>query len=813
MADPSAVDSNFERTFADLAFARMQDKAPTLLDYIIGFQLLDKNEDETHAVGVFGFKVGEEWIYCPVFFINGELKGHELMYIKSQDAFVPLTEEWVNYTLNRKPQVLGKMEPTPRGQLGLRQPDFNLFARPPYVGSKYAAAPRTFNEICNSIGPGFKAFMEVFRVGSNHEKFASLKTRFDLRYALRQLGKEAAATLVRSMRRDEKFADAVLRYYDIRDLLDFKKAAGKLTQQEAGYTTKAASSNCSGCKHYSGERSCETTAGDVSPQGSCNYYSMGNDIKPIEPVKEAAAGDVKIEGTAPKVVVVLRGDDNSAVMAGMTEADKRKLMREGYVVHDPRKPDNRSRLYKTKINQTFSSPGEDGYYEVATANGARRKVLVSMAPINVGYAGDWEQGKCMVTDPETKQFGLFYTQDIMTTKKLSNDEWRELFKGLPNQDSLGIDSEGVFITPHGNTTVPFRVNKKWTNPEGQTELEVSSSYMQTRGSSMFRHRAYGSRPIDEIPGGTTIKFILLTGKPGTKITSVGETLFVPADCKAVKMSREFKNTMGGTMDLGTMPEVALRLYKEASAAEDVFKFQLKTDGIRYQACLDDKQGQHMSKLAVVRSLVLDYGLSEDDALHLIKTAEPRKGTTYWIKIAKPSVEPYNTQPYRADFNAAEPIQGEEFGVRAPVMYPVQSIQNLGSPDAGNNREFYRETSGYIDDAARQFAGTAAEQGQKEVMDTSVISGLVKTLDIDDKVDSYVPDLLLGLDRIGRILFELYWFGDKFKERYGSQDLSSLEEILRSTFKQVGELCLWLKSKSVRSEAPRHAAVSLSSVGP
>jgi len=55
-----------------------------LLDYEVGFQLMDRNDDNTKAVGVFGFKIGSQWLYCPVFFLNGDLKGTELLYIKDQ---------------------------------------------------------------------------------------------------------------------------------------------------------------------------------------------------------------------------------------------------------------------------------------------------------------------------------------------------------------------------------------------------------------------------------------------------------------------------------------------------------------------------------------------------------------------------------------------------------------------------------------------------------------------------------------------------------------------------------------------------------
>ena len=74
-------DADFERTFADLAHASLRDRAPVLLDHLVGFQLLDKSDDDSHAVGVWGFKVGNEWMYAPVFFLNGQLKGDELLYI------------------------------------------------------------------------------------------------------------------------------------------------------------------------------------------------------------------------------------------------------------------------------------------------------------------------------------------------------------------------------------------------------------------------------------------------------------------------------------------------------------------------------------------------------------------------------------------------------------------------------------------------------------------------------------------------------------------------------------------------------------
>src|SRR5665213_3602638 len=63
-------ETGFEQSFASLAYAYLRDKAPRLLDYVVGFQLVDRNEDNTKAVAVFGFKVGKQWLYAPVFFLN-----------------------------------------------------------------------------------------------------------------------------------------------------------------------------------------------------------------------------------------------------------------------------------------------------------------------------------------------------------------------------------------------------------------------------------------------------------------------------------------------------------------------------------------------------------------------------------------------------------------------------------------------------------------------------------------------------------------------------------------------------------------------
>jgi hypothetical protein len=45
----------FERSFAELGLAYIQDSAPELIERLIGFQLVNRANDNQRAFGVFGF--------------------------------------------------------------------------------------------------------------------------------------------------------------------------------------------------------------------------------------------------------------------------------------------------------------------------------------------------------------------------------------------------------------------------------------------------------------------------------------------------------------------------------------------------------------------------------------------------------------------------------------------------------------------------------------------------------------------------------------------------------------------------------------
>ena len=130
----SGGETEFEQAFSSLAYAYLRDKAPRLLDHMVGFQLVDRNEDNTKAMGIFGFQVDRQWLYAPVFFLNGDLKGHELLYMKNNDSFIPMKENWINYVMSRKPHVLGESSSDQLRDLGGIYPDILSLSTPPSLG-------------------------------------------------------------------------------------------------------------------------------------------------------------------------------------------------------------------------------------------------------------------------------------------------------------------------------------------------------------------------------------------------------------------------------------------------------------------------------------------------------------------------------------------------------------------------------------------------------------------------------------------------------------------------------------------------------
>lgn len=770
-------DAEFEKTFADLAHARLRDRAPGLLDHMVGFQLLDKSEDDTHAVGVWGFKVGPEWMYAPVFFLNGQLKGDELLYIKSQDAFVPLKENWINYLLNRRPHVLGETEPLEQGELGITQPDFDSLARPPYTGSKYASAGNLrslVDYLGAKVNSDFRDFLPVVMSSPNGEKRAELSKKWHLPNFLKAAGKKATTILLNTMKKNAAFGDAVLKFYKMEDIIAAAEVAF---------------------------------------------------------AKQAADGDTKIEGTAPTVRVMFADRANVLDLDDtmLTDDEKERLQRDRYLVQDRRSDDGVATVYKREIGKTLQNPACGGYAPVLTATGYKRHLIILDPTGDQGYNSEGRGDAICINFDAGNRMRMMPAKNVFIGGEPHDDQgWKEKFNGLPEPSSCREKDKVVFVNEKCEGSVPFFIKQKIVTDDGRTMLygdfdryprsspepdvkqdvlfpEFSGRVFNTSDAKInnANHRDYG---VCEVGCGDKLCFVV-TGKPGKKITKIEDSYFVPNGFKAIKISekdierwkladyeREQKGEDFGGIKLPkrepdpdalaspqTLADIEIQLFKSSSYST----IKPVSDGIEYWLKVDGVMSRPMRKLAALKELIVRHQMRERDALMLIKAAS-KSAPEFFVKKAQgqPNAAPAIPDPMLTN--------DPSVGGGVPTQYPMTDLLSVGS-----DTEPYRQSMMDMDATFR--AQQAAQQGQKEVMDTSVVGGLVKTMDTDSAVDNYIGDLMLGLDRLGRILFMYYWHYEKFKDRYGAQDMPELEDNLKNTFDSMGDLTLFLKQKTIEPE--------------
>jgi len=137
-------DMELETAIFTLSSHFIKEKASKLFDlnYFVGFRILDKSDDNTKVVGIYGFKIGKAWVYIPIFFDNGKINGFELCYIQNKDQFVPLKEGWIDWVIkNSGDNMFGKADSKDFRSLGIRYPDMKQLTQPPVLGKVASFEP------------------------------------------------------------------------------------------------------------------------------------------------------------------------------------------------------------------------------------------------------------------------------------------------------------------------------------------------------------------------------------------------------------------------------------------------------------------------------------------------------------------------------------------------------------------------------------------------------------------------------------------------------------------------------------------------
>lgn len=784
----SGNDIPFEQAFANLAHAYLREKAPTLLDHELGFQLLERNNENTKAVGVFGFKVGSMLLYGPVFFLNGNLKGHELLYLKNSDQFVPLKENWLDDILNKKPNILGKAVTRNSAQLGMQTPSFSRLVNSP---SKYGSANPTLRELMDPVLPVF-ADCATLNV---REAFADIGASLNLPNFLKEAGMQMLESLVRTCRDYPELAEAIDQFHGLSCIETAIKSAGERLKQASG---------AAACK--------------PRPPQHVGWLSLHE-----HPIKTGA-------------LRILRYDaDTTTPPAGLTPDEVERLRADRLLIKDARDDSDVSVPYTVQVEQRLQNPHETGLYDVLVRPDKFEKCLVLInaqgadgparfaTVIRVGDDANW------LNTPAT---------EIWTTKQYSREEFADWWAGLKKPTGLTKDgARYVLIGETGTATLPFRVEREYSDGGDEQVFDVDLDDNCYRRSLTATQKApeYDSLNYDRWRDGQRIH---LNGKQGTKLRSVRGDIYVPEDFKMLTVSKTRADKTDGEMpcspcysgssdsppilpgDLAdaymnlTRPKFSAKSETKEAAeitlatprqvklalAQQLTALELSSDGPYVQV-----NGRSMHHREALVHLVRDHGFREKVAADLLVRAPSRRTATFHVKYAAPYG---GGSPFLTDSQPSAPTMPEP-----PVM------GGSWMHDSANTRVPYQDSIPVTDVASRYTdpqvynpnpnldrgmmlpelsqVMQAAQTGQKEVFDTAMIGTMLKAVRDDTMIDRYIGDLMKGLDRLGRILFMFYWHGDKFAERYGKQDLPELEDSLRNAFEMVGDVILFLKQKMIQ----------------
>ena len=703
---------SFEQAFSNLAHAYIQQSAPNLEPYELGFQMLERSDDGERAAGITGFQVDDQLMYTPVFWLRGRIKGNELLYLKNLDMFVPLKENWLNYIMQRKPPRIGESVTRNPQALGIRQPDLLRMTRSPY---KYASTSTTQEEL-------------------------------DLPAFIRAGGRDAFFEFV-------KFANAAPELAELAHHLHGENLLNALDEaaHEPVLTVKHASDF-------------ETTIGDDEVDGDMDNKSIG-----------------RVRITSYSMILT---DD---VPDDMTDDEKRELLSRGITIRDGRPNDDKSNAYYEEPAINLFNPNNNGLYDVITRNYGVQRCLVLVNPW--APTGRCRHGLVIFVDLDDAPCLATSLRNVWCTQHYTSDALTKFIAEQDTPTDIEIDpfysDYFIIVSPDAKAcSVPLQAGKAFD--DNSWEL---SDYHVDHTSNYYDVEAERRPYTKQLPD-PYISHAKLTvdSRVGTHFRTMDGTLFVPSNVRVLFISVSSGSTKPV---LGRVSALKEQMY------QSMCKLAVFHDGSEVTLRSDLGIHRNITPVDALDRLINKYGLKVDAAKEILKTAATRKHMRVFIKLASPYLSdegpfgpssiPLQDSPGTWQMRSGDTtIQQEPQDQLTPIQIPREPFP-------------YRKEVNYVDPGnAINIAQYAAQTGQKDVFDASVMTTMLRNMRDDQLIDRFIPALARAMDATGRLLFEFYWHQEDFADRFGDKDMPEMEDSFRNLFEGLGDVVLKLKQKTIEA---------------
>ncbi len=532
-------------------------------------------------------------------------------------------------------------------------------------------------------------------------------------------------------------------------------------------------------------------------------------------VKQASSAE-KSKGKVPRILV----DEDEVIthnLPPLADPEKATLRQNGYLVRDIRKGEEVSKAYNTEVMLTLVNPRESGLYELLIKPASFERSLIIANPAH--NAGRLEGALCVRLETEEgfrPNLNVHPTALWVKQNTESREDFAKWFDGLPDRKSLKEDGRYMLVDVKGGGTCAFTVEQKLEEDEYVVHFDRCLDHdrpgmlpaIAERGRHIGHMSRYDGPPADSNYNSGE-QLLVFNMEQSAKFRSLQNTLYAPDTCKVLQLepvpekdkdgyrrsNYEKKRKLQNEYLPGTQVDLELAIMEKTAGS----LLRIYSDG--NEAALNNQSLR--SKQAVLFSLIRDHGFRDYTARELMKQADAAnaagKKFQCYVKYAYgyPYAETVGRGPdapaIPEEMEGADPTSGY-----TRALFPEQHqlpVPELDSSQTDTSIWDMRPEA-LPDPMLMQQAQQAADTGQKEVFDLSMLQGLIKQVGRNNLFDSELNDLFETLSRLGRMRFLFYWHNDDFEDRYGKAELPELEDSLQNNFEGLGDLVLWLNEKTV-----------------
>ena len=785
---------------AEVAFMRastniIEDKAAPLMKdpFYLGFEIVKTNDAFTKMIGIYIFRINKKFLYAPVFYVDGKIKGTDLLYVCDEKLFVTLTPEWCEY-------LLGKYET----EIGSEIDSSLTNDANQHIDLQWLAYP----------SQGFGKHASVKYDGKN-----SPLTAFDFI-------KEASGDF------DKDTADSLVKFFEDKDpenyrpLYHFIKSAGYDAFDKLAHIIK---------------NDFDFANNIVGLCDESDY--IPNDVIQAEHEKNVKLAKEKFVDLKKPLLTVYSGEFNKEALKYASAEDQ---IEKGYTIVDNRDEAKKSELIEDPENFRVRIMDESveysgvtkplGIYNMLDINGNIIKcciirgfaeenhspaLIISLDKNNEGLL----EGKISTQSEEIPPY--FHRNISPDLDKLilsditeeNKDELDNLLKVLPEpKKAYAIWVENAnYLSDEA-----FYVDDVVDNKDGSYSIKTYTffdyNFLPSKALSREdRNLIININPNVKFPlydlhvFPASTRWIELPLKRNKDIDELKDNIKQDTSIKDLVSTSNDYNLQIKQLDIvpGTWETLNDNLntnlsIKHASVLYFPFLRSFELD------IMGEKQ-LNLNKMAALSSLMINTGINESDAMKALDESQKRgKYAFFHRKIADRIIlnpTPDFFEAWDGDLNLKTEFpqtrvlitEGDysvppspRYGDEMPV-FMSEATNNIQPDSIADNSGVNNSLLDVAD--AETLAALARSTGRKSLFEHGVVGALSRISDANNFIDEFLPDMRRGLDKFGRLLFLIIIRPQDFIKNYGADEIENLENSVLSVFKQTGELVLTLLKKS------------------